>query len=401
MVATDLAIDEMQATRDTFAAMYVDGELSEETAVLCMQANGLKMPFPDESFDRIIVSEVLEHVPDDLGVMAELFRLLKRGGRMAATVPSAIPEQICWWINDEYHAPKSVGGHVRIYHQPELRTKLESVGFKPGESHRAHALAQPLLVAEMCRRGRQRRQPVGQGLSETAHLGHRGRRRRSPAPPNESSTRSWARAWSSTPTGRDLVLMQTPSVPGLLTADDLLGQSGQTIADLQLPSGMIEWFPGGHADPWNHVETAMALATVGFTTAAERAYQWLIDIQLPNGGWHNYYLADGIEDSKLDTNCVAYFATGVWHHYLVTGDQGFLEHCWPTLRRAIDFVLTLQRPGARSSGLNGPTVIRGAIRLLTGSSSISHSLRCAIEVATTLRPRRRDLGRRPGNGWST
>lgn len=143
VVATDLAIDEMEATRDTFAAMYVDGELGPETGVLCMQANGLAMPFPDRAFDRIIVSEVLEHVPEDLGVMAELFRLLKPGGRLAATVPSAVPEQICWWINDAYHAPKAVGGHVRIYHQPELRTKLASVGFAPGTSHRAHALHSP------------------------------------------------------------------------------------------------------------------------------------------------------------------------------------------------------------------------------------------------------------------
>ena len=143
VVATDLALDEMRDTLNTFAAMVIDGQLPDEVSTSCLQANGLTMPFADESFDRIIASEVLEHVPDDLGVMAELFRLLKPGGRLAATVPSAIPEQICWWINDGYHAPKAVGGHVRIYHQPELRTKLASVGFEPGESHRAHALHSP------------------------------------------------------------------------------------------------------------------------------------------------------------------------------------------------------------------------------------------------------------------
>ena len=31
-----------------------------------------------------------------------------------------------------------------------------------------------------------------------------------------------------------------------------------SIAEIQLPNGMIPWFPGGHADPWNHVEAAMA-----------------------------------------------------------------------------------------------------------------------------------------------
>ena len=75
--------------------------------------------------------------------MAELYRVLAPGGRLAATVPAALPEQICWWLSDDYHAPAAVGGHVRIYAQPELRTKLASVGFTPGPSHRAHALHSP------------------------------------------------------------------------------------------------------------------------------------------------------------------------------------------------------------------------------------------------------------------
>ncbi len=144
VVAADLALAEMVQTRDTFAAMDQAGELPRDglTATV-VQANGLTLPFADCSFDRIIASEVLEHVPDDLAVMAELFRVLRPGGRLAATVPAALPEQICWWLNDSYHAPKSVGGHVRIYGQPELRTKLASVGFQPGPSHRAHALHSP------------------------------------------------------------------------------------------------------------------------------------------------------------------------------------------------------------------------------------------------------------------
>ena len=42
---------------------------------------------------------------------------------------------------------------------------------------------------------------------------------------------------------------------------------------------MIPWFPGGHCDPWNHVETAMALDVGGLHAAAERAYEWLVGIQ--------------------------------------------------------------------------------------------------------------------------
>lgn len=143
VVAVDLALGELIQTRDTFAAMRAADELPDGIAATVVQANGLALPFADASFDRVIASEVLEHVPDDLGAMAELFRVLRPGGRLAATVPAAMPEQVCWWLNDAYHAPKSVGGHVRIYRQLELRTKLASIGFVPNASHRAHALHSP------------------------------------------------------------------------------------------------------------------------------------------------------------------------------------------------------------------------------------------------------------------
>jgi SAM-dependent methyltransferase len=143
VVAVDLAADELVQTRNTFAAMYLSGELPEARSTTCVRADGLRLPFADHSFDRIIASEVLEHVPDDLGAMAELFRVLRPGGRLAATVPAAVPEQICWWLNDAYHAPRAPGGHVRIYGLPELRTKLAATGFQPGQSHRAHALHSP------------------------------------------------------------------------------------------------------------------------------------------------------------------------------------------------------------------------------------------------------------------
>ena len=87
VVAADLAADAMVETRDTFAAMYLSGEIPASTSTTCVRADGLRLPFADRSFDRIIASEVLEHVPDDLAVMAELLRVLRPGGRLAATVP--------------------------------------------------------------------------------------------------------------------------------------------------------------------------------------------------------------------------------------------------------------------------------------------------------------------------
>ena len=143
VVAVDLSAKELLATSATFAVMANDNEITVDQSVSAIQGNALSLPFKSESFDRVIASEMLEHVPDDVGAMNELHRVLKPGGILAATVPAAVPEQICWWLNDQYHAPASPGGHVRIYGRPELDTKLTESGFDVVGHHRAHALHSP------------------------------------------------------------------------------------------------------------------------------------------------------------------------------------------------------------------------------------------------------------------
>ena len=64
----------------------------------------------------------------------------------------------------------------------------------------------------------------------------------------------------------------------------------------------------------------MALTACGFDDEADAAYGWLVDNQLPDGSWFNYYLGGGIKDPRLDTNVCAYLATGAWHRYVSTGD---------------------------------------------------------------------------------
>ena len=76
----------------------------------------------------------------------------------------------------------------------------------------------------------------------------------------------------------------------------------------------------------------MALDLAGRRREAERAYEWLVATQHADGSWCNYYIGDGVEDDRRDTNVCAYVATGVWHHYLATGDLGFLEELWPTVQ---------------------------------------------------------------------
>ncbi len=177
--------------------------------------------------------------------------------------------------------------------------------------------------------------------------------------------------------------MQIPVVEGVLTEADLI-LTGESIAEWQLPNGMIQWVPGGHADPWNHVEAAMALATCGLIKEAELGYQWLFDLQRPDGSWHNYYLGEGIEDAKLDANCVAYIAAGVWHHWLATQDRGFLETYWPVIDKATEFVLDLQTKRGEVIWARHQDGRPWSYALLTGSSSINHSLKCSALIAEAL-----------------
>jgi len=179
------------------------------------------------------------------------------------------------------------------------------------------------------------------------------------------------------------------SVPGVLGAADL-ELTVESIAAMQLPSGMIPWFAGGHADAWNHTEAAMALLVGGRRAEAERAYQWLIDRQRPDGSWHHFYLPDRVEDAKVDANVCAYVATGAWHHWLLTGDRSFLETMWHVVEPAIDFVLDLQTPRGEILWARHPDGTPWSYALLTGSSSISHSLRCAIAIAEELGHERPD-----------
>jgi hypothetical protein len=156
------------------------------------------------------------------------------------------------------------------------------------------------------------------------------------------------------------------------------------IASVQMSSGMIPWYPGGHADPWNHVEAAMALLVGGRRQEAARALEWLVTTQQADGSWCHYYLPEGIEEPRRDPNVSAYIATGAWWYHLSTGDAGVLHELWPVVDRAMAFVLSLQQPRGEILWSLDPDGTPGRFALLTSSSSILHSLRCAVAIAEDL-----------------
>lgn len=143
VVALDYAEGELTQVRDTFAAMAEAGEITADRFVGTVRGDATCLPFADGVFQHIIVSEVLEHIQNDVSVIAEMQRILAPGGTLAVTVPTWYPEKINWMLSDEYHAPKSVGGHVRIYTATELKAKLRSAGLQVEGQHHAHALHSP------------------------------------------------------------------------------------------------------------------------------------------------------------------------------------------------------------------------------------------------------------------
>ena len=164
-----------------------------------------------------------------------------------------------------------------------------------------------------------------------------------------------------------------------------LDATARYIRRVQRPSGAIPWFPGGILDPWDHVEAAMGLSVAGLVEEAEAAYRWLQRRQRGDGSWLAAYRDDAVVDgTRAESNFVAYAATGVWHHYLITKDRGFLTDMWPMVSAAMDFVVSLQAPtGEIYWALDTRTGINRDA-LVTGCSSIHKSLECAALTALAL-----------------
>ena len=141
VVAADLDDVALKEVAQMGAAMIAEDQAPLGATLDCIRADALHLPFEDHSFDRIIASEVMEHIPDDEAAMRELHRILKPGGIVAVTVPRRWPEQICWLLSNQYHS--AAGGHVRIFSRTELESKLQRADLYPFHHHYAHALHSP------------------------------------------------------------------------------------------------------------------------------------------------------------------------------------------------------------------------------------------------------------------
>ena len=156
------------------------------------------------------------------------------------------------------------------------------------------------------------------------------------------------------------------------------------IAGIQKINGEIPCSEGGITKPWDHVESAMGLSIAGYLREAERAYDWMKSSQLPDGSWYASYRDETPEDKTKDTNVSSYIAVGVFHHYLITGDNKFLKHMWKTIKAGIEYAIAMQASSGVVYWARNEDGVIDPMALLTASSSIYMSLKCALSIASKL-----------------
>ena len=141
VVAFDADGGELKDVRDMVDAMQAEGEIPARGRASRCRATRWRCPSPTA---RSTASSPPRCSSTSLTTAArwrELARVLKPGGRMAVTVPARFPERINWALDSEYH--DFPGGHIRIYRQHELESRLEDAGLVLRGSHHAHALHSP------------------------------------------------------------------------------------------------------------------------------------------------------------------------------------------------------------------------------------------------------------------
>lgn len=108
--------------------------------IVLNHANIYGLPYPDNTFDAVILSEILEHIDDDVAGLREVYRVLKPDGVVAITVPNA--NYPFWWdpINKTLETlfRTHIGrgplagiwaNHVRLYTRDQLRASAQAAGF--------------------------------------------------------------------------------------------------------------------------------------------------------------------------------------------------------------------------------------------------------------------------------
>ena len=134
-----LDLDRASLARAAGALRFRAKQLGSFGAML--QGNTFALPFRDATFDKVICSEVMEHVHDYRAAARELARVTRPRGLVAVTIPTATSESLYLRLGDDYF--ESPGGHIRIFRPRELARGLAEAGLATVGVGFAHALHTP------------------------------------------------------------------------------------------------------------------------------------------------------------------------------------------------------------------------------------------------------------------
>lgn len=137
-IGVDMSARDLNTARERFLPF---ANYNGKSQFVLQRGDATRLPFADKSIDKIICSEVLEHIEDYQTVLAEIKRVLKPGGLLAISVPRAWPEKICWRLCAAYHQVE--GGHIRIFDSKQLKREIQALDFDFTHRYWAHALHSP------------------------------------------------------------------------------------------------------------------------------------------------------------------------------------------------------------------------------------------------------------------
>ena len=140
VVGFDLDFDTM---RDASKRLRKEAASSASLGEMA-QGNIFQLPFADATYDRVICSEVMEHVHSYQDAARELARVTKPGGKLAITIPTETSEHLYLRMGDEYF--ESPGGHIRIFKPRQLATALSKAGLTTHGVGFAHGFHTPYWV---------------------------------------------------------------------------------------------------------------------------------------------------------------------------------------------------------------------------------------------------------------
>ncbi len=141
VIAFDQNADELADVEKMFVAMAEVGEVPAGASARVEVGDALNLPYEDATFDVVLISEVLEHVPRDGRAHRRADPNPEAGWRCGGDGSAVAAGEICWALSDAYHEVE--GGHVRIYRADELAEKLTAAGLEVRGRDHAHALHSP------------------------------------------------------------------------------------------------------------------------------------------------------------------------------------------------------------------------------------------------------------------